>query len=55
MSIETVHIGQIRQEVAQMTHDGHLADSIINYYIRDIEQALARMERYLDEREDRQG
>ena len=53
MSIESVHIGQIRQEVSQMTFDGHLNDSIINYYVRDIEQALTRLERYFDEREER--
>ena len=54
MSIESVHIGQLRQEVHMMEYDGHCKDAIINYYVRDIEQALTRMERYLDEKENRE-
>ena len=51
---EQNYIDEIRQVIYQMTMDGCLKDAMLNDCIRDIEHSLTIMERYLNEKNERQ-
>ena len=53
MSLLHIHLAQIRQEIAQMTFDGHLSDSTVNLHVRNIEHELTAIEQHEDEKEGR--
>ena len=55
MSRPEIHIAQIRQEIAQMTMDGHLVDFEMTGCAGAVEYELEQMLRRIDELERRQN
>lgn len=53
VSIPSVHISQITQEIAQITHDGHCKDFESQTCICAIEYEIEKLRRIDDEKEGR--
>ena len=50
MSLPEVHIGQIKQEIAMMTHDGHIVDFDELIFAEALDYIMTKYLRHQDEK-----